>query len=889
MLDEDATLHMDASAPEQIGLASLTASKRLGAVQEIIVKCYEELLGTAIADRDEQLVLGSLEAVELSAKVELAIGVPLSVQPILEGASITEVAKLCAEALGVKGAEAPMDVAEAIVGNPAERYDPFPLTAIQQAYLIGRQALFDLGGVSTHFYIEIEGRDVDMPRLQLALRHVIARHDALRTTFLPDGTQQTLRDVPEYEIEFRDLSDCDPAVASAELARVRKEMSHQLLPADRWPLFDVRGYYRPDGVTVVHFSIDLLIADAQSVALMFHEWGALYQDLDADLPKPGVTFRDYVLSVEDLKDSPAYASARSYWLERLPTLPPPPGLPLAKQPSKSDGQRVRRERILEREVWTRLKERATSARVTSSVLLCAAYGEVLGAWSETPRFIVNTTLGTRLPLHPDVGRVIGDFTSSILLEVQADGADTFKERASRLQQQFYDDLSNKLFSGVEVQRELARANGTAAATMPVVFTSLLGMPFPETEGDSTFPSSLTYGISQTPQVHLDHVVFERDGELYFTWDAVEDLFPPGVLDGMFNAYCDLLVHLASSRMALNEQRPRLLPSEQSERRRAVNQTRTPIDAALMIHTLVDERCQENADAVAIIARDRTMSYGELDRRGNQVARALQAHGAGPDKLVGVIAEKGWEQLVAVLGTVRSGGAYLPIDPQLPPARVRFLLEHGEVQTVLTQSALALEIDWPQAITTIAIDGPEISQASADPVDCAATPSNLAYVIFTSGSTGIPKGVMIEHAAAVNTLLDCLARYEITAEDRVLALSALSFDLSVFDVFGVLGAGGVVVMPDREDIRDPERWAELIREHQVTIWNSVPALFDTLITYVASRAETIGGSLRLAMLSGDWIPVELPSRLAWFCPTSSWSASAGRQRARSGRSTTGSER
>jgi amino acid adenylation domain-containing protein/non-ribosomal peptide synthase protein (TIGR01720 family) len=865
LLDPDLTLDADAPDPERVGLAGLTPAEQLTAVEDLIMACYRDLIGASIGDRSEPVVLGSLEAVELNAKLELAIGVAVSLEYFFEGASVTELATHAVQALGAEVHDAPMEVAQAIESNPAERYEPFPLTAIQQAYLIGRQALFDLGGVSTHFYIELEGRDVDVPRLEQALRLVIARHDALRTIFLPDGTQQTLESVPDYDIQYRDLSNTNPARAAVELARVRKEMSHQLLPSDRWPLFDVRAYLRPDGVTVVQFSIDLLIADAQSVGLLFQEWAARYDSLDADLPDLGITFRDYVLAVEQLKDSRGYTTAHDYWTKRVPELPAPPELPLAKQPSRSDGQRVRRERVLEREVWTRLKERASSARVTPSTLLCAAYSEVLATWSGSPRLIVNATLGSRIPLHPNVQLVIGDFTSSILLEADADAASTFKERARKLQHQFYSDLSNKLFSGVEVQRELARAHGTSAATMPIVFTSLLGMPFPESD-TSSFPSSLAYGISQTPQVHLDHVVFERSGELYFTWDAVEDLFPAGLLDEMFDAYCALLEHLARSRTALDEERPRLLPSEQGQRRMAVNQTRSRIEPGLMIHSLVDRNCREAPDATAVIAHDRTLSYGELDRRANQVARTLQGTGVQPGELVGIVAEKGWEQVVAALGTVRSGAAYLPIDPGLPPTRLLFLLEHGEARTVLTQSHLATRIDWPADVERLDIDGAELEGVSGEPVDCPAAPSDLAYVIFTSGSTGTPKGVMIEHAAVVNTLADCISRYGIGAQDRVLALSSLSFDLSVFDIFGVLAAGGAIVMPEREEVRDPARWAELVREHGVTVWNSVPALFDALITYTSSGSEAPCESLRLAMLSGDWIAVGLPDRARTVLPS-----------------------
>jgi amino acid adenylation domain-containing protein/non-ribosomal peptide synthase protein (TIGR01720 family) len=843
-----------------VTLAALAPQAQVEVVEDLIAGCYEELLGVSIVDRRQPVLLGSLEAVELNTKLEILLGIALPLQELFEGVSITDLAREATEALGAREGDTSNEVRANVEGKPAERYDPFPLTAIQQAYLIGRQSLFELGGVSTHFYTEAQSSDVDVQRLQLALQRLIARHDALRTIFLADGRQRIIENVPAYEIDTNDLRGERSQVATEKLQRVRQEMSHQVLPADRWPLFDVRASLRPDGATVIHFSIDLLIADAQSIGLMLYEWAQLYEDPAAELPEIGVTFRDYVLAAEKLKDSAAYQAARSYWIDRLHVLAPPPELPLAIQPSQSDGRRARRQHHLDRGTWARLKERANTAQVTASTLLCAAYAEVLATWSAFPGFTVNVTLGSRLPLHPDIGLVIGDFTSSILLEVKADdGATTFKDRVRQLQQQFYRDLSHKLFPGVEMQRELARANGIAAATMPIVFTSLLGMPFPENAEHSTFPMELGYGISQTPQVHLDHVVYERDGELHFTWDAVEDLFPPGVLDEMFDAYCQLLERLAGSQMAFVERRPCRLPADQAQRRSAVNQTRFAQDPARMIHSLVDERCEQAGERPAVIAADRTLSYAELDRLANRVADVITDSGAQPDQLIGVLAEKGWEQVVAVLGIARSGAAYLPIDPRLPEARLRFLLDHGEVNTVLTQRHVREQMAWPAGIHPINIDGPEVRAASEAPVACAAAPENLAYVIFTSGSTGVPKGVMIEHRAVANTLADCVDRYRLTATDRVLAVSSLSFDLSVFDIFGVLAAGGAIVIPEQEEVRDPARLAQLAAEHRVTVWNSVPALFDVLVTYLSSDGKAIEHSLRLAMLSGDWIPVELPSR------------------------------
>src|SRR5581483_6572665 len=196
------------------------------------------------------------------------------------------------------------------------------------------------------------------------------------------------------------------------------------------------------------------------------------------------------------------------------------------------------------------------------------------------------------------------------------------------------------------------------------------------------------------------------------------------------------------------------------------------------------------------------------------------------------------------------------------------LERGEVALALTQSWIDAKLSWPDTIRRIQItdNGFDASTVTALPKsEPIAHEEDLAYVIFTSGSTGQPKGVVIDHRGALNTIVDINQRFHVTPQDRVLALSALNFDLSVYDIFGTLAAGGTVVIPDAKATQDPGHWANLILDEQVTIWNSVPALMDMFVEYAASRTDLWPNSLRLVMMSGDWIPVSLPDKIWSFQP------------------------
>ena len=749
-----------------------------------------------------------------------------------------------------------------IVPDPQQLHRPFPLTDIQHAYLIGRNEAYELGNIACHGYFELECESLDVERLNFAWQSLIERHDMLRAIILPDGTQQILDQVPSYKIEILDLRGEAPDVMKSRLDAIRNSMSHQVLKFDQWPLFELRASRLDDNFIRLHMSLDLLIADFYSMQILFKELLLLYNDHETPLVPLELSFRDYVLAEANLRDSDLYNRSRHYWLSRLSTLPTAPELPLAKNPGSVTQPRfVRRSFRLEPQTCLRLKTRASWAGLTLSGVLLAAYAEVLSSWSKNPRFCINLTLLNRLPLHPQVMDIVGDFTCVSLLEVNnSHEATTFEERARRLQGQLWRDMDYRYFSGVRVIRELTRGKSrTSGAIMPVVFTSTIGLgSSSQDDFDVMRLGKIIYSITQTPQVWLDHQITEQAGAVDFNWDAVQGLFPEGLLDDMFDAYCRLLYRLANEEEAWQETTFKLIPAYQLEKRADVNATDTSISSE-MLHTLFAAQVSQRSKESAVVSSNRSLSYEELSCRSNRVGRLLREKGAQPNTLVAVVMEKGWEQVVAVLGILNSGAAYLPVDPAAPKERLWHLLNDGKVSLILTQSWLDEKLEWPDHVQCFSVDKIEPGN-EIHPPKLAQEPDALAYVIYTSGSTGLPKGVMIDHRGAVNTILDVNQRFGVGPGDKVLALSNLNFDLSVYDIFGTLAAGGTIVLPDASGTKDPAHWLQLMTQEQVTIWNSVPALMQMFVEYVSGRADVVPQSLRLALLSGDWIPLDLPDKI-----------------------------
>jgi amino acid adenylation domain-containing protein/thioester reductase-like protein len=279
---------------------------------------------------------------------------------------------------------------------------------------------------------------------------------------------------------------------------------------------------------------------------------------------------------------------------------------------------------------------------------------------------------------------------------------------------------------------------------------------------------------------------------------------------------------------------------------------------ISIHMLVEKQVLESPDAVAVVFQDQSLTYLELNQKANQVAHYLRQLGVQPEVLVGVCIERSLEMIIGLLGILKAGGAYVPLDPSYPPERIAFMIEDSQLPVLLTQKHLEAFIPLHKG-HTIFVDAnwEEIAQYSTEN-PCSDVQSNhLAYAIYTSGSTGKPKGVLIEHQGAVNTILDINQRFEVSSKDRVLAVCSLNFDLSVYDIFGLLAAGGTIVLPNPAIAPDLHHWVDLMNREKVTLWNSAPPVMQMLTGHVVQSNYSLPSSLRLVLLSGDWIPLNLP--------------------------------
>ena len=752
-----------------------------------------------------------------------------------------------------------------VSADPAAAHEPFPLTQVQSSYLVGRNRAYDFGGVACTSYLEVAYADVEPRRLEQAWNELVRRHDMLRATVHGDGYQQVSATVPPYRIPVTDVRGLDGAEADAARDRQRDDMLGQTTTTEEWPLFDLR-ITRTDAGCVVHVLVELLVLDAASVQRLLEELGELVEGRPSRGSAPQIAFRDYVLGLQRLRNGSRYYRDREYWLSRLDDLPAAPELPSDSADGRSGaGVTAGFDRLHHRLTAPELADLARNAAVhglTVSGVILTAYAEVVGRWSRHRRFTLNLPVFNRLPVHPDIDAVLGDFTSVTLLGVNLDEQDSFVNRARGISAQLFTDLDHRLFDGVEVLGELTRRAGKPVL-MPVVYTSTLGAadtagrPGRDGAGPDADRGRILRGMTRTPQVWLDCQVVTDAGELLLAWDVRRGVLPGDTAADAFAAFADLVTRLARNPDTWAEQYPVPLPAAQRTRRDTYDDTAAPREPRL-IHRRILDRATTDPDAPAVIHRDRTVAFAELARLATASAAALRDAGVNRGDRVGILMEKGPEQVVAPLAALMAGAAYVPVEVTQPPARRERVIDSAGIEVVLTQSWLRDAGELPSTVRAVLVD--QMSGADAEPDGMDQTnPGTPAYVMYTSGSTGEPKGVVITHRAAANTIDDIDERFAIGPGDRVLGVASLGFDLSVWDIFGVLAAGGALVLPEQRRAADPSHWAELIDRHSITLWNSVPGQLQMLQDVLDTTPAHSAMSLRLALLSGDWIPLDLPDR------------------------------
>ncbi|MGG4428707.1 amino acid adenylation domain-containing protein, partial [Bacillus velezensis] len=538
---------------------------------------------------------------------------------------------------------------------------------------------------------------------------------------------------------------------------------------------------------------------------------------------------------------------QAYWKSKVENFPHAPQLPLLFNGNAVNNATVKRlETKISAKDWAVVRNKALDNRIAPSALLCTIYAEVLYRWSNQSNMALSLNLFSNQPFHQDGMSLMGDFVSKLLLDIDLSSHRQFWERTAEIQKRLFEALDHRFYSGVDFLRDLAEHRGQEdQAIMPIIFTSMLRDEVNSFNANIGSRGELKYGINQTPEVFLDFQVAESDGQLIMTWDYVKDLFDEDMISAMFETYQLRLQQVIDHNLSSMP-----LPVTQSELLLDYNRTQGDYEGDLL-QRLIDQQCQKTPDAIAVKLGQDTLTYGELARKSNQVARYIAEQNYAHNSYIGVWAERRIETIVNTVAILKAGHAYIPVNPEHPEERIEYIVEHSDIKLMIHPDLYEKEnLSTYNDGTLESVEGCQ---------------QDKAYAIYTSGSTGQPKGVVITHEAVVNTLLDINERFQVGSEDKIIALSSMSFDLSVYDIFGALISGAqLVLIPDLLDVASIH---QIMIEEEITIWNSVPAIMDMYLE--STKQDTVQRStaerLRIVMLSGDWISLGLPEKIKTRMP------------------------
>lgn len=785
-----------------------------------------------------------------------------------------------------------------VVHDPENATQPFPLTEVQASYLVGRTQAFDFGGVGCHGYTEFDVHNKEgaepftAAELSTAWDAVVAAHPMMRCEVNPDGWQRVNPEltVPLQVHDLRDASQEEVDALRADIAHRYRNKVYDITSGE--PLIDALVTMGPEG-TVLHVSVDLLLTDFLGLSVIFADLEQALLDPSNPPVAPSMTFRDYLASLglqtESAEGQHRREQDTAWWEARLDELPGAFALSEEARPEvlnnstiTVDGVEIphysRRSTSLTPAEWKEFTTRSQQNALTPSAVLMAALGRVLRRYTGMDAGLVTLTVLERQPFADDVTRVVGDFTSTALLPLANKADQSFATNAQQVQAELFESLAHTGIAGTEVSRLIGRHTGQDNFFTPIVITSTVGAA-EQTVSDVLVPR-IGSGISQTPQVLMDVQLSPQGAGISIDWDTRDGAFSASVLDAAYADYIGLIRQLLSDDPQVAKAAwegdgldRRTIPAIE---RVAGTQ---PTDGVLgTLHGPIIEQALTTPDAVAVVdptvglgtyGLDHDVTYRALLNRALDFRRALRD--LQPGEPVALCFPAGRDQVAAQLAVLMAGGAYVPLDPEWPDARRAGIVEQLAAQRTDQQQPLLLDVEWaaalPKASETADNDLPDNLLAEA-----AANPAELAYIIFTSGSTGTPKGVVISHAQA-RTTIDCINdKLAVGAEDALLAVSRYSFDLAVYNIFGLLGRGGRVIFPAAGTLADPHSWLRDITKYHATMWDSVPAqlelVLDALADFweeTATPAEEQHLPLRAALLSGDWIPTDQPARIQAAAP------------------------
>ncbi|MET3717903.1 non-ribosomal peptide synthase/polyketide synthase [Pseudomonas sp. PvP001] len=692
--------------------------------------------------------------------------------------------------------------------------------------------------------------------LQAAIADIVARHAVLRSDFPTQDGEPVVRvhdvDACTVTLTREDLSDVSVSARDAALARLAQEQATRPFDLTQGPLLRLCLVHCETERHALLVTLHHIVADGVSVELFVEELASGYArrlrgDADA-LPSLEIQYSDYARWQRLWLEAGEGEQQLAYWRERLGTEEPVLELPVDHlRPGLPSYRGARVGKALPDALSQRLRQFARAQHATPFMVLLAAYGVWLGRLCGQSQLRIGIPVANRTSAATQglMGCFVNTQVWPLQVSRQASFVDQLKAvREQALQAQAHQDVPfEHLVEALQPARSLGRN-----PLFQVLFNHLQRGDREVEAGGLVFER--LEQTAQTAQLDVALTTEENpQGQITATFSYATDLLEAATVQAWHAHFVHLLERvLEQPERALHELAP-LTPAEQAQMS-TWNATQEDYPSYASLPALIAEQVRATPDALALVHGDTRLSYAELDARANQLAHWLQGQGVGPDVPVAVCAERSVELVVALLGVIKAGGAYLPLDPEHPRERLQGMLEDSGSPLLLTQKHL---MDAWARVPVYALELLPLSGQPANAPGVVISPENLVYCLYTSGSTGKPKAVGNRHAGLLNRLQWMQAEYGLTANDRVLQKTPYTFDVSVWEFFWPLLSGASLVMAPPGAHRDPQALRELIVEHGITTLHFVPSMLQAFVSAGELPACT---SLKRIICSGEALPAEL---------------------------------
>lgn len=831
-------------------------------VEGTLATWWQDLLGVEQVGLDDDFFgLGghSLIGVRLLAKIKRAYQVDLELAVLFEARTVRQLAEAIRKAQqpdateqGALSQNRMVPIAHSTSETPVPSFGQERLWLLEQ--IEGGTAQYNIS-----FALSLEGT-LDLAALKSALSAVVQRHEPLRTRFIHGEGQLQLEIPAELEVllPVTDLSGIEQDRREELLSAALHAEANRPIVLDRDPVIRAALYRMGEREHALQLTVHHIASDGWSMGVLFRDFSAFYNagltGAVAQLPDLPIAYSDYARWQREQFAGPEGERLISYWKDQVKGSSFALQLPTDRpRPALQTFCGTARQYWLSTELTTAIREFCLRETVTPFMVALAALYAVLARYSGQNDILIGSPIASRSRIETQ--DLVGFFTNTVILRGKLDGDPTFHELVQRVRQTALEAYAHQelplelLIDKIRPEQDRSRS---ALFQVMLIFQNWV---LPELE---------LHELKGSAQiVRTDNSKFDFTIELRSVGEAIEgvieyntDLFDADTIDRLWGHLAGYL-HRA---IAAPEQRAGAISLLTSRERQVVaewNATERAYPRETSLAELVEAQVERTPRAIAVVFRKQRLTYGELNERANQLAHELCKHGAGKNQLVGLFVERSIEMVVALLAIVKTGSAYLPLDPLLPAERLRHMLEDSGVRVVVTEQSLRGKLPAFGGVA-ILLEDTGWQRNRRDNLAAAVGPEDLAYLIYTSGSTGKSKGVEVPRGALTNFLWSMREWLQLSERDRLLAVTTISFDIAGLELWLPLLIGAQIVIASREEAADGNALRGLLDRHSITVMQATPVtwqlLFDSGWSGKHDLQTVCGGEAMPQELAAQLVPV-----------------------------------